>query len=81
MYLPPKPREGAPCNGCGMCCALEVCEIGRRALPGATAPCPIMAHDGKRIVCRLVVLEADAGLVPLIAMALGIGKGCCASDT
>ncbi len=25
---PPKPREGAPCNGCGICCLTEPCPLG-----------------------------------------------------
>lgn len=25
---PPKPLEGAPCNGCGVCCLLEPCPLG-----------------------------------------------------
>ncbi len=25
---PPKPEQGAPCNGCGVCCAAEPCPLG-----------------------------------------------------
>ena len=25
---PPKPPEGAPCNGCGLCCLAEPCPLG-----------------------------------------------------
>lgn len=25
---PPKPVEGAPCNGCGLCCLAEPCPLG-----------------------------------------------------
>ncbi|WP_290900437.1 hypothetical protein [Aquabacterium sp.] len=25
---PPKPAEGAPCNGCGVCCLAEPCPVG-----------------------------------------------------
>lgn len=25
---PPKPPTGAPCNGCGVCCAAEPCPLG-----------------------------------------------------
>jgi len=34
---PTKPRFGAPCNGCGVCCAWAPCPLGR--LLGATGPC------------------------------------------
>lgn len=23
-----KPKEGSPCNGCGMCCIAQVCDLG-----------------------------------------------------
>jgi hypothetical protein len=26
---PPKPAEGRPCNGCGVCCAAEPCPLGQ----------------------------------------------------
>jgi hypothetical protein len=25
--LPPKPAVGAPCTGCGLCCAQTVCRV------------------------------------------------------
>lgn len=25
---PPKPAQGAPCNGCGVCCLAEPCPVG-----------------------------------------------------
>ena len=25
---PPKPAEGQPCNGCGICCLAEPCPVG-----------------------------------------------------
>lgn len=77
---PPKPRHGEPCNGCGLCCAAEVCEIGQMAFPGASAPCPGMLFDEGRFHCKLVLTEQMAGMEPLIARALGIGKGCDADD-
>jgi hypothetical protein len=27
-HAPAKPAEGAPCNGCGVCCAAEPCPLG-----------------------------------------------------
>lgn len=77
---PPKPPHGAPCNGCGLCCAVEVCAIGRVAFPDVPAPCPGMVFDDGRFGCMLVLVEAASGMEPLIATALGIGKGCDADD-
>jgi hypothetical protein len=28
LEAPPKPAEGAPCNGCGVCCAAQPCPLG-----------------------------------------------------
>ena len=78
--LPDKPAKGSPCNGCGLCCSVEVCGIGKVAFPGARAPCPAVAFDDGRFICKLVAVEKMAGMEPLIARALGIGRGCDADD-
>ncbi len=28
LAAPPKPAQGQPCNGCGVCCAAEPCPVG-----------------------------------------------------
>lgn len=71
-----KPIYGAPCNGCGLCCRMEVCGIGKMAYPEASAPCPALRWDGNQHRCALIEMEAASGLEPLMAEALGIGKGC-----
>ncbi len=77
---PDKPHQGSACNGCGFCCASEICKIGIKAFPGAAAPCPGMVFNDGRFACKLVLVERAAGMEPLIAAALGVGKGCCADD-
>lgn len=81
--LPPKPRWGTPCNGCGLCCAIELCEAGEIAFPGASAPCPglKLRGDGKSTYCELVAIEIVSGLSPVLQDALGIGKGCSMNDS
>jgi len=39
---PAKPPPGAPCNGCGVCCALETCPLGRLRFRRAAGPCPAL---------------------------------------
>lgn len=39
---PPKPAEGAPCNGCGVCCALETCPAARLRFRQRQGPCPAL---------------------------------------
>lgn len=80
--LPPKPKHGSPCNGCGLCCALEVCNAGEIAYQTTTAPCPGLkiAPDGKRTYCELVVTEITHKMPPILQNLLGIGHGCSMSD-
>jgi hypothetical protein len=82
MSLPNKPRYKEACNGCGICCAIELCPVGEMAFPGASAPCPALklTPDGSRTYCQLVAMEQASGMAPLIQMVLGIGKGCSMED-
>lgn len=65
------------CSGCGRCCLSEQCHASMIVLGDIGAICPFL-----RLVepgfyrCRLVEMEAASGAEPLIARALGIGKGC-----
>ena len=38
---PPKPPEGAPCNGCGLCCLAEPCPLGMLALAAIRTRRPV----------------------------------------
>jgi ABC-type thiamin/hydroxymethylpyrimidine transport system permease subunit len=84
IVLPPiiqaKPSFGAPCNGCGLCCAEEVCGIGKIVHGDIQGPCPSLMFVGDRFRCAVVMTELVAGMPPKIAEALGIGKGCDAND-
>jgi hypothetical protein len=85
----PKPRYGAPCNGCGLCCKLELCHVAEVALGSAgaeqTLPCPMLIEDEGRYRCGMIAAEAMAveiGAVekPVIAESLGVGIGCTMPD-
>lgn len=76
----PKPKEGAPCNGCGVCCAVEACAIARMAGRNE-APCFFLVRRGAAFSCKLVETELEHGLPPLIASALGVGRGCDSEST
>lgn len=82
MSIPAKPKFGSPCNGCGLCCAMELCEVAEIAFKGASAPCPALklVPDGSRTYCELVAVEAMSDLPKMIAEALGIGAGCSMED-
>ena len=84
-----KPRLGSPCNGCGLCCAAQICGIGEQYFPGALAPCPALTLTDGRFQCGLVLhpsklfalrFDADEILTPMFAKAIGSGQGCGMED-
>lgn len=89
-----KPRHGHSCNGCGYCCATEVCALGRKYIVTVDddheGACPALEFEGDRFWCGLVRHAgrymglpndwADPVLGSMIAEALGAGRGCDASD-
>ena len=87
IVLPAKPKFKTPCNGCGKCCALQICPVGEIAFPHAVAPCPALkiTPDRSRTYCELAAFESYAiekSLIaePLIHRALGIDNGCTMED-
>lgn len=80
MPLPAKPPINASCNGCGHCCRNSICPIGKTLFPGAQAPCPGLLVLEDRTMCEAVLIEQSAGALPLAALLLGVGEGCCSSD-
>lgn len=85
--LPVKPPFGSPCNGCGWCCASEPCGIAREFIGAdSKGACPALEREGGRFVCGMIVRPShylglghgwsDEILAPMIADALGAGRGC-----
>src|ERR1043165_2494420 len=82
---PRKPPEGDACNGCGLCCAVQLCPIVIELLPDAQAPCPAMEFNGERFWCGLIrrpsrylgtPLQSDRVIGPMAGVELAIGQGC-----
>lgn len=63
---PPKPPEGAPCNGCGVCCLAEPCPVGMLVSRKRRGACDLLrwSRGQGRYVCGLLVdgRQADEGL-------------------
>lgn len=89
---PPKPAEGAPCNGCGVCCALETCPAARLRFLQKSGPCPALEWSGdkSRYHCGLLLRPSHYLPLPEFAapltrsllarwIAAGIGCDCTAS--
>lgn len=83
QLLPSKPPYGDDCNGCGQCCAVQLCPVAAIAYgDDGPLPCPALVYlpEQKRTGCQLVIEEAKSGLPPRIANALGVGHGCGMED-
>jgi len=59
---PPKPTEGAPCNGCGLCYLAEPCPLGVLVSRRRTGACAALrwSEGGQRYLCGMV---AEPGVV------------------
>jgi hypothetical protein len=85
VALLPKPLYGDPCNGCGLCCIAQQCDISV-ALFGEQEICPAIERAGHAIACGLVRSTADyvpdmtawggKTLTEAFALMLGAGAGC-----
>jgi hypothetical protein len=85
---PLKPAEGEPCNGCGVCCALETCPAGRLRFLQRRGPCPALVWSGEqtRYHCGLLAHPkrflgwlptlAEAQARRLFARWISAGTGC-----
>lgn len=74
---PPPPRRGEPCNGCGLCCVLEVCAVGLALDAPREAPCALLSFDEgeSRFRCG-AVLAAPPNVKSFLMLKMGIGMGC-----
>lgn len=79
---PSKPREGERCNGCGYCCAAEVCEIGIGVFgKEQEAPCPAMRFVDGRFLCGVANEFPTTSLIGIyLKLRLGFGVGCDSAD-
>lgn len=57
QQAPKKPSLGAPCNGCGVCCAAEPCPVSRLFLGTKTQVCKALEWHAqeKRYFCGMVL--------------------------
>lgn len=83
--VPQKPKFGSPCNGCGLCCATEICAIGKEAFGDIEGPCPAIKWVDDKFRCGIVMAEQilqtmNADTFPIVQDFLGVGQGCCADD-
>lgn len=81
---PPKPAVGAPCNGCGVCCAIAPCPLSRLLLGHRAGKCPALIWQESRYGCGLVVAPTGcARWLPrrFVLRWIAAGSGCdCAAE-
>lgn len=87
---PALPTSGQPCNGCGVCCALEPCPLGMWASRRRRGRCRLLRWDTTAGTYRCgALLKANALAWPwarplarrLVARWIGAGVGCDADLT
>lgn len=91
---PAKPPEGAPCNGCGVCCLAEPCPVGMLVSRKRRGACVALVWlqatpiSPARYQCGLMLRAAGAAPRPTIGRRLWLawvrrlisaGSGCDAS--
>ena len=85
---PAKPALGAPCNGCGACCALEPCPIGRLFFLRLRGPCPALLWQDEKAAYGCGMVLAPGRFLPWLphslyswasrsfARQIAAGRGC-----
>lgn len=60
---PPKPAWGARCNGCGVCCLVEPCPLGRVISRKRRGACDALRWDGATAQYRCGAITDAAGVL------------------
>ena len=63
---PPKPAAGAPCNGCGLCCAWQPCPLGVLASRRRHGECVALRWHAPAGVYRCALVDAPQALWPAL---------------
>jgi hypothetical protein len=53
-----KPKEGEPCNNCGLCCRVSVCEVSKTLLHSEQTPCIALEFREGKYVCGMLLRPA-----------------------
>ena len=61
---PPKPPEGAACNGCGLCCAAQPCPLGMLISRRRQGACAALLWDEPRQHYRCGAVAAPRRFLP-----------------
>lgn len=83
IIVPEKPLYGEPCNGCGVCCRQQMCDVGQYLHPDLDkySECPELTWDGKQYRCGQLLDIADPLMLEFRKLIIGSGRGCCCRET
>lgn len=73
---PPKPAEGAACNGCGVCCLAEPCPLGVLISRRRHGACSALRWDGARYLCGVLAARPQGLAGWLVRRWIAAGQGC-----
>lgn len=75
---PDKPLPGAPCNGCGVCCQVELCPLGILRYFRRAGPCPALhwVADVKHYRCGLLEKSRNPLVRWWVKRFIAAGNGC-----
>lgn len=85
LDAPPKPATGAPCNGCGVCCAIEPCPLGMLLSRRRRGACKALQWDAEASRYRCGAMADPATHLPRLPAAwarrlarrwIAAGSGC-----
>jgi hypothetical protein len=63
---PAKPATGAPCNGCGLCCAWQPCPLGVLVSGRRHGACEALRWDSASRIYRCAMVDAPQQVWPAL---------------
>jgi hypothetical protein len=78
---PPKPAEGAACNGCGVCCLAEPCPVGMVVSRKRHGACDALVWNEAESRYRCGLMSPGSGVLARLgrrfaARFISAGSGC-----
>ena len=70
VHAPTKPAEGAPCNGCGLCCTAAPCPLGMWVSRRRQGACAALTWNERETLYRCGVVDEPALWLPWLSAAL-----------
>ena len=67
---PAKPAAGAPCNGCGLCCAWQPCPLGVLVSGRRHGACDALRWDDSLRLYRCAMVDAPQQVWPALPRGL-----------